>query len=70
MFVNMNSLYDVCLLSIMKGFDGSLTLESILVMREHSIVCSMISRWLGLWEMKGKKVILMRNGRVVDLMEG
>lgn len=54
----------------MKGFDGSLTLESILVMREHSIVCSMISRWLGLWEMKGKKVILMRNGRVVDLMEG
>lgn len=27
MFVNMDSLYDVCLLSIMKGFDGPLTLE-------------------------------------------
>lgn len=35
MFVNMDSLYDVCLLSIMKGFDGSLTLENILVMRKH-----------------------------------
>jgi hypothetical protein len=27
MFVNMDSLYDVCLLSIMKGFDVFLTLE-------------------------------------------
>lgn len=35
MFVNMDSLYDVCLLSIMKGSDGSLTLENRLVMREH-----------------------------------